>query len=99
MEWPAGVIDEARYPVFLSLRDVFTAQLLQPAGGVCRLFEIEAIGVEDACERNLAEAGVNDVGARIQGVQDGFKTSHVFRREKVGLVEDDDVTEFDLFDQ
>ncbi|MNV42150.1 hypothetical protein D3C71_1338120 [compost metagenome] len=61
--------------------------------------KVEQPCVQHPIQRQLAELGNFNAGARVQGAQDGHQALALVGRNQVDLVQHDDVAEFDLLDQ
>ena len=99
MERPARTVSRGRYAVFFGFRHMLTAQFLQPARGLGGAFEVETASVEDLVQRHFAHDHRDDFRLGVEALEDGHQFFALAAADQVDLADQDDVGEFDLFDQ
>ncbi len=71
---------------------------IDPDSGVVDVLEIEAAGVEQVCEIDVAAHGLDNLGVLLEAADDGFELCELFRGDCVGLVENQCGAKFNLLD-
>ena len=69
MEGPLLPINQAADAILLAFRHVVPLQLLVPARHLLRLSDVEALGVQQLFQVDLAEGGSDDLGLGVQLLQ------------------------------
>ena len=78
---------------------MLAAQLLEPTRRLRGAVEVEAAGVEDLVQGDLAHAHGLDVGVGVEAAQDGHQLLALGLADQVDLADQDDVSELHLLDQ
>ena len=101
MEGAARAVDEGAHAIFFRFGNMVleAMHLLEPERVLLGARQVETAGSHDLCEIDLRKVGLDDPRIGIQRADDRPCRDPLVGRRRAYLVEDDDIGEFDLFDQ